>query len=403
MRTYVRPHYLEGSAVNLAELKRHYRRHPIVVYTGAGVSRGDEKGRFGLPGWLDLLREILRRSTALSSTDLPEDPWDAAEQVIKKCGGKERFQRELISIVQARENYADAKRQLSKSFLGEAPTLNAIAAFCAHLKGQVQKVKGDRYDIGPNRRVRAILTSNYDPFLEAAFSTKFIKPLLKPVAAYGSRVGNLNQIPVFHIHGYVPHPAQRRGASRKPLVAQLVLGRDDYETAWDRSNAFGTTMTTQIHFLRHYTMLFVGFSFADKYVCNLLEAIKEEYRSSQTPDRKQHFALVSAGLFNERGGSYFRRIGVRPILYRDHNEIPFLLGELYVSGLIKDYESDDITLAWVDRHTHKVLQQDGPSLKSQQYWSNLLDCRNGGVPASYDKPPVASSNRLSPSLSRFKG
>lgn len=385
VQTYVLPRDLKVSVVNMAELKKHYSRYPIVVYTGAGVSRGDEKGRFGLPGWLDLLREILRRCVALGPTDLPDDPWDAAEQVIKKCGGKKRFQKEITSIVQAQENYAGAKRQLSKSFLSQAPTLNAVAAFCARLKGQVQKVKGDRYDIGQNRRVRAVLTSNYDPFLEAAFSTKFIKPLLKPVAAYGSRVGNLEEIPVFHIHGYVPHPAQRRGASRKPLVAQLVLGREDYETAWDRSNAFGTTMTPQIHFLRHYTVLFVGFSFTDKYVCDLLQAIKKEYQSSQTPERKRHFAMISAGLFNERGGGYFQRIGVRPIIYRDHNEIPDLLGELYASGLIKDYETDDITLATVDRHTHKVLQQHGPSLKSRQYWLNLLHCRNGGLPASYGR------------------
>jgi len=147
-------------------------------------------------------------------------------------------------------------------------------------------------------------------------------------------------------------------------------------------------MTPQIHFLRHYTVLFVGFSFADKYVRDLLKAIKEEYRSSLTPDRRRHFAMMSTGLFDERGSRYFQHIGVRPILYKDHSEIPALLGELYISGLVKDYESDDITLAWVDRHTHKILQQNGPSLRSHQYWSNLLDCRNGGLPASYDRTPA---------------
>ena len=66
------------------------------------------------------------------------------------------------------------------------------------------------YERSINHRVCAIVTSNYDPFLEAASSTMFRKPILKPVAARGSSVGGLVEIPVFHIHGYVPFPHKFR-------------------------------------------------------------------------------------------------------------------------------------------------------------------------------------------------
>lgn len=376
----------DEAALNFAELKGHYLRYPIVLYTGAGVSIGDEQRRFGLPGWLDLLREVLTNITGLNSVNLsaklPDDPWMAADHVIRRCGGKRNFQKALTSIVQANENYTVSQRQLSRSFLTVAPTLNAVAAFCARLRGRVQIAKDVRYDIGSNPRVRAVLTSNYDPFLEAAFSTKFIKPLLKPVAAYGSHVGNLAQIPVFHIHGYVPHPAQRQRLGRKPLVARLVLSRDDYARAWDSSNAFGTTMTPQIHFLRHYTILFVGFSFADKYVCKLLEKIRLEYSQPPTSDRKQHFAMIPISLFKQHGNNYFRRIGVRPIVYKHHQDVPSLLGDLYLSALTKEYPAGEVPLAWVNRHSHKVLQQHGSVLKPDQYWQALLSCRNGALPLS---------------------
>lgn len=46
------------------------------------------------------------------------------------------------------------------------------------------------------------------PYLEAAPSTMFIDPVLKPVAAFGSHVGELERIPGFHVHSDVPFPAR---------------------------------------------------------------------------------------------------------------------------------------------------------------------------------------------------
>jgi hypothetical protein len=375
-------------------LIRHYERNAVVLYTGAGVSTATT---FGLPPWLGLLKQIFEQCNGSRSfyNCLSDDPWIAADYVIQACGTKERFQKELSSLVQAKRNYAPAKRQLSKAFLTEAATLNAVAAFCARLRGQVNNVKGIRYDIGPNYRVRAVLTSNYDPFLEASFSTKFIKPLLKPVAAFGSHAGGLNQIPVFHVHGYVPHPAQKRRELTKPLVSQLVLSREDYEAAWDRHNAFGTTITPQIHFIRHYTILFIGFSFSDVYVCNLLRETRHEYEGTKRSERRQHFALVSRELLSRRGVESFESMGIKPIVYNDHREIPHLLGQIYVSGLNTDTGSDQVSLPMVQKFTHDKLSKTFTVLTGSDYWAALVECRNGGLPASYKKRQTANASRFS--------
>jgi hypothetical protein len=376
------------SRKNLEALKTHYGRHPLVVYTGAGVSKGDNEARFGLPGWWGLLEKVLDISTKRNrgKKTLSGDPWKAADLVVSKCGSKSKFQRILVSVVQARQNYTNSQRQLSRSFLTLAPTLNAVTAFCAELRGQVEDVLQPRYDVGPNPRIRAILTSNYDSFLEAGFSTKFIKPLLKPVAAFGSSAGRIDQIPVFHVHGYVPHPSQRLTRKRRPLVKQLVLTNDDYKKAWNRRDAFGPTMTPQIHYLRHYTVLFVGFSFTDKYVCNLLRELRREYSLSQGSHKREHFALIPAALFETRGSEYFRRMGIRTLIFREFGEIPTILGELYTSALMSNRGLETIQIAWVDRKTHHLKDKDGPRLKIQECWKILLDCRNGALPFFSELP-----------------
>jgi hypothetical protein len=60
------------------------------------------------------------------------------------------------------------------------------------------------------------------------------------------------------------------------MVPGLVIRAEDYERAWNERDVFGTTMAPQIHYLRHYTVLFIGFSFADQYVCTLLRRLKKD-------------------------------------------------------------------------------------------------------------------------------
>jgi len=78
-----------------------YARNPLVLYVGSEVSVAgkDKRGKpYGLPLWKGLLQELARRTSKRSFVELPSDPWDAAEWVIRRCRGKTRSAKEVICL-----------------------------------------------------------------------------------------------------------------------------------------------------------------------------------------------------------------------------------------------------------------------------------------------------------------
>ncbi len=371
---------------NYLALEQHCVDHPIALYTGAGVSWAEDAG-YGLRGWNDFVRRILTEHEGPDSTALAEfdqrvgrewadEPWQMAEWVAERIGC-EAFERLVVKSVQREENFPKKWKQLSGRFLRSAPTLNAVSAFCAQFAGVVEGAKSLTYRVSPNPRVRAVITSNYDPFLEAASSTMFQQPILKPVAAVGSSVGRLDQTPVFHIHGYVAYPERKKPPRDiRPFVAPVVTAKD-YEGAWRPRDAFCPTMGPQIHVLRHYTALFIGFSFRDPWVNGLLRRLNEE-REKRTPgERLYHYALVKREEVQSKGKGFFTGLGVKPIALNDFDEVPRLLGHLYQRVLAHDYENR-IELPVVEKRTGKRTGGH-VYLSPDQYWKDLYACRNREV------------------------
>ena len=214
--------------------------------------------------------------------------------------------------------------------------------------------------------IQGIITTNYDPFLEAAAATMFRKELLKPVAAYGAPAGTHQQIPVFHIHGYVPHPGQQDAYYREPTTSQLVITSEDYNLAWAKNTAFGTTITPQVHYLRHFPTLFIGFSFDDKEVVGLLKKLQmeREYRKEETVE---HFAIMNEAEANKLD---FAELGIKVIELPSFIDIPACLGEVYQAGLEQDFQNSLL----------EKLQMDS----IDDYWPILLSCRNAH-PQKQDK------------------
>jgi len=387
------------SGKNLTSLKQHYRNNPVVLYTGAGVSQTD--CIYGLESWEGLLRKIYTHGakgdeeTFNKKWNRLSDSWKVADWIVSECPGEDleakvaRFQGTLTGIVRQTRNFTKAHRQLSLPFLNNAKTLNAITAFCCCLRGRVKRKKQDppkkppndiRFAIALNPRVKAVLTSNYDPFLEVASTTKFIRPRLKSVSALGSLAGNLHTIPVFHAHGYVPHPYQKRKGVRVPYVKNLVLTRAEYKRAWNPQDVYGITMAYQIHYLRHYVTLFIGFSFADVYICELLAKLKDEFLRSKVANGHSHFAVLTAEDYLNAGGDIcFKAMGVKPIFCEaDYSNIPDLLGRLYTSGL-KGADDGKVSLPRVTPRTHEPNGRPLAITKST-YWNALLECRNSAIP-----------------------
>jgi hypothetical protein len=384
-RTDKDPSYLRDQ--NYLDLLAYYTDHPIALYTGAGVSWSDSP-IFGVGLWDDFVRGILLSAENMDPEtldnfdkgDWKDKPWEMAEWVAEKIG-YEQFKRNVPALVQRGENFQKRYKLLSGKFLESAETLNAIVAFCAEFAGgKITQGRNGQwlavYQRSINRRVHAVVTSNYDPFLEAASSTMFRKPILKPVAARGSNVGGLVEIPVFHIHGYVPFPYEFRKPSaieHIPFVDPVITTRD-YKSAWKAGDVYNFTMGPQIHILRHYAVLFVGFSFRDKWVNKLLIKLNKERRERE--DRLYHYAIMRKDAVEAEGADYFRNeLGVKSISIDNFSQIKELLSHIYQEALIHDHHgSAKIKIPLYEGWSKK--EQDKPiCLTPAEYFEELCNCR----------------------------
>jgi hypothetical protein len=370
-------------------LRAHYRREPIVLYVGAGISASDDP-EYGLPAWIGLLKELGKEMAGVQSLDLPTDPWEASDRILKLCvdtlkrtgwegekpeqEAERRLQEALWRMIRSSKNCVTQGKKhpyklLNKAYLRNAPSLRAIAAFCAQPIGKSQK--GEVYRFGANPRVRAVLSGNYDPYLESAATSMFKIPVVKPVAAFGSLAGNLREVPVHHVHGYVPHPGQAQGSDYKPLQEQLVLTRRSYEKAWDEQDAFCATMIPQIYLLRHYITLFVGFSFTDPYITKLLEQVWNEYPQAKQKERR-NFAILKE-VDPQKQAAALEPLGVRPIFVKEYGDIPDLLGAVYAAGMQDDHPDGQVDLPlYASRRMQPSLGKH--PVPCAEIWGKLFTC-----------------------------
>ncbi len=401
------------------ELAAVYRERPIVLFTGAGATLTDpgldEDYRYGVGTWTELLdRAIegrvdagLRRRYANLKT---AEPWELAEWVSDRLGPARLRQRVVDAVRGPRDRKGKHRnlpltgtaerpiKQVAREFLDAAPTMNAVVAFCADLAA----VTGARDEQGsyigfrvePNRRVRAVVTPNFDPYLEAAASRMFKRDLLKPVAAVDSSAGSLRQIPVHHVHGYVSF-ADREARRRR---RSLVLTKTDYKREWKSADGYSPTLGPQVHFLRHYPTLFIGFSFRDRWIAELLTKIHRERAAAGHP---RHYAIVREDEFEGRFRELREELGVEPVPVGRFDEIPGRLGKLYVAGLRKDFRR--VLLA--DETRPAAGADPGPSTRRTTYsaedcWRILVAMRDGKLPRGRPPGPVEYWDEPAPAETR---
>ena len=367
----------------------HYRENPIILYAGAGISKSNDSA-YGLPDWIGLLKRLGEEITGTRNIKLSSDPWAAADRILKQCvnylkstgkagdNPKEeaegKMQEALWEIIRNSDNLsAPGKKHpyklLNRTYLENALTLRAVAAFCAR---PISKSNNSEvYRFGANPRVRAVLSGNYDPYLEAAATSMFKIPVVKPVAAFGSLAGSLRKVPVYHVHGYVPHEGQKK-REHKPLQKELVLTRSSYKRAWREKDAFCATMISQIFLLRHYVTLFIGFSFTDPKITKLLGRILQEYPEKKKKARR-NYAIIRKGDDPKKQARDLEKLGVRPVFITDYDEIPNLLGKVYETGLQDDHPDDRFKLPFsTDRKIQSTIK--GKVIKCSNVWEMLYTC-----------------------------
>jgi hypothetical protein len=205
----------------------------------------------------------------------------------------------------------DKYKRLKEGNLRKAQTLNAVIAF----RSKIREIKTHPC-LGINPKIRAVITTNYDFFLEAGATTKHQANRFKPLARPTSREED-GKLPVYHLHGYFPF------YHSVPPTAPLIIDRSSYEKAYHPK---GRAVQILQKFLGQIPTLFMGFSFDDKFLLDQLH--------KQRSAHLQHFALLRAG--DERPPKRLEEIekaGIATILYQEHSEIEDLLFQVYISAL----------------------------------------------------------------------
>jgi hypothetical protein len=338
----------------LDELIQTYQHGPICVFTGAGVSFTEAR-LYQAPGWWDLLLETyLAIHPALSADEArtrfealrADHPlaWDTASTLVADAGGEAAFLEIMRRVLVGRTGRDTRYKRLPRAYLGHAATLNAVIALCSRLRAiRVHPC------FEPNPNVRAVLTLNYDWFLEGGATQKYNANPFKPMSSLDSRE-EPGRLPVYHIHGYVPHDL------REEPEHPLILTAESYRHAYGPG-----TFTSQMLdcFLGRFPTLFVGISFEDELLVKRLESLAQHAAPSA------HFALLKQGSVAEALLDRLRDAGMTPILYADHGLVPAILGRVYQGGL----GPDDLVVPLESKGGKRLGER---RLSPEDYWALLL-------------------------------
>ncbi len=282
----IRAKLSERAETNILSVCDDYDDGRLAVFLGAGVSR-----QLGLPLWgelLNLMADSCSRTKGVSSKVVAR---------LKTRGPTEQarwLKRELGP------GYADAVRQAlySNAYRREnsvSPVLKAVSKL---------------------KKLRAVCTYNYDDFLERQAGPKFCT-----VASARDRYSR-KDIPVFHVHGFLPFVGSPRG--------ELILSEEDYNGL--ANNATHWSNVVQINLFRECTCLLIGISCTDQNLRRILDLIGDEksgntYTIQKTEDvpRTDAAALRAWTETKEFDRDSFDSIFLRTIWIHEYDEIPKIL------------------------------------------------------------------------------
>ena len=353
-------------APQLAPIAKAFERGRLTLYLGAGASVPS-----GLPTWqrlvwamyFDMLRENNEgvysnylHAVAEWMLQKSPDPLEITAQKIRRRYGdedaafRESLRRQLYNGFCAGDRYFAPER--SKLRRGNG-TLRAIARLV------------ERSSPRAGRGVEAVITYNYDNLLEIALS-----PRARCHVAHNDRPAPPGSIPIYHVHGYVPLERPTSGDD-----GDIIFTEEQYHEA--TNSAYSWSNLVQLRSFSSSTGLMIGLSLSDRNIRRLLHAVSRSpvpatcFALLQKPtwrqpyDHEEHEVDVMARQLYDRAKSsgspvppdygvkgrewreQVRRIlgrahevateqhervledlGVTPIWYERHEEIPQLLGQV---------------------------------------------------------------------------
>jgi len=253
-------------------LEEFNRRDQLSIFVGAGISAS-----CGLPDW-DALKNKLKLEVESQGVVVP--PNDDAANIARRVFGSK---------------------------------FNAVVADCLYREGL--SISKSALAIA-NSGVRSIVCFNFDDVLEEIYQSECIK---HSVVLSGERFNlNNDHVTIFHPHGYLG----RFDSEDEYAVGNVVLSKSDYENLYE--DHYCLTNLIQLSMLLTKTVLFVGMSMTDPNTLRLLR------KSREVGVRGWHYALMVSGSREEKEAQTkrLRRMGVDPVWYRAHSEIPKLIDSI---------------------------------------------------------------------------
>ncbi len=265
------PDWEAQSAGRLERLAAIYGREGVVLALGAGVSIG-----MGVPNWDELVSGLfVSLVTKQLSDSVDEDQAVELADAVRKVGNESP----LLSARYLRRGFEDGNAGDPRAFqqaLAAAlysrgssggtpsPLLRELAKLCMPLR------------TGP--KVHSVITYNFDDLLEQVLASEGIRHR----SIYSGRQHPLEtELPVFHVHGFLPQDIEKSDRLEEGLLAFSEEGyhqlfRDPYH--W--------TNVVQLQAFQQHICIFAGLSLTDPNLRRLLEY------AATSRDEPRHFAFM---------------------------------------------------------------------------------------------------------------
>lgn len=208
-------------------------------------------------------------------------------------------------------NESDDVANLARDSLGSG--FNAKVAGCLYKNGL--DISESALSVA-NSGVKSIVCFNFDDILEEIFQTEGIphKSVLN-----GEKFDlNKDLTTIFHPHGYLG----RFDSELEQEASRIILSKSDYDHLYE--NHYCLTNLIQLSMLITRTVLFVGMSLTDPNTIRLLKQVRK------VGVRHWHYALMKIENDEqaENETKRLRGLGIDPVWYKDHSNIPGILRKI---------------------------------------------------------------------------
>jgi len=290
-------------------------RNSFGLYLGAGVNlpAGEVRPRYKTYSWIQLLEALYlenRKRLTISFSALCKkykNDWPGMAEVLVGSLNARKLVEQIDKIIHNDIPRGDKDGRLSKRFLEQAPTLHAVICFSAKIRERTQT----SWAFEGNPKIGIVITPNYDFFFGAGWTRyQGFKRQWKVQTPFSLEEPNARQRTINYIHGYIPY----RFSKKK----DLVLTQASYDAAYA---PMGFARRTLNEAVRKYNLIFVGTSFSDPPLCEILQQVRGQ-------EGVRHFAIVTSAMVKTA-----KKLGICPIEVNGYAQIKDVLKHIYCDAM----------------------------------------------------------------------